>query len=65
MHYVTNVGVFKLTERGMCLVEVMPGVDVQKDILDACPMRVVLPEDGQVPTVDPSIVTGEGFKLDF
>lgn len=65
VHYVTNVGVFRLTERGMMLVEVMPGIDVQRDILDACPMRVVLPEDGHVPVVDASIVTGKGFCLGF
>jgi propionate CoA-transferase len=63
--YVTNVGVFQLTPRGMTLIEVMPGIDIQKDILEACPMRVVLPEDGQVPVTAAAIVTGKGFKLDW
>ncbi|MFZ5572411.1 MAG: hypothetical protein ACOZF0_18580 [Thermodesulfobacteriota bacterium] len=61
--YVTNVGVFRLTERGMLLTEVMPGVDVRQDILDKCPMEVVLPEDGRVAVTDESIVTGKGFSL--
>jgi propionate CoA-transferase len=61
--YVTNVGVFKLTNRGMELIEVMPGIDIRKDITDSCPMKVVLPESGNVPLIDRSIVTGEGFKL--
>ncbi len=61
--YVTNVGVFQLTHRGMTLIQVMPGIDIQKDILEACPMRVVLPEDGPVPVTEAAIVTGEGFKL--
>jgi len=61
--YVTNVGVFKLTYRGMELIEVMPGVDIRKDITDSCPMKILLPESGNVPVVEESIVTGDGFKL--
>ena len=61
--YVTNVGVFRLTERGMELMEVMPGLDVEKDIVMACPMKIVLPENGHVPVVDDSIVTGRDFRL--
>lgn len=61
--YVTNVGVFTLTERGMELVEVMPGVDIKRDILDFSPMRIILPENGEVPVVGREIVTGEGFEL--
>lgn len=63
--YVTNVGVFRLTERGMMLIEVMPGIDIQKEIMEDCPMRVVLPETGNVAVTDPSIVTGDGFKLQW
>ena len=33
--YVTTVGVFQLTERGVELIRVMPGIDIQKDILAA------------------------------
>jgi len=61
--YVTNVGVFKLTERGMMLIEVMPGIDIQKDNLESCPKKVVLPESGKVAVTDSSIVTGNGFAL--
>ncbi|MDA8138199.1 MAG: hypothetical protein M0036_06030 [Desulfobacteraceae bacterium] len=63
--YVTNVGVFQLTPQGMMLIEVMPGIDVQKDILETCPMKVVLPENGRVPVTAPEIVTGKGFKLQW
>lgn len=63
--YVTHVGAFRLTARGMELFRVMPGIDVQKDIIEACPMRIVLPEDGKVAVVDASIVTGKGFQLRF
>ena len=61
--YVTNVGVFKLTQRGMELIEVMPGIDIKKDITDSCPMKIYLPESGNIPVVEESIVTGKGFKL--
>ena len=63
VYYATSVGLFRLTERGMMLVEVMPGIDVERDVLAACPMRIVLPDDGRVPVVAPEIVTGEGFRL--
>jgi propionate CoA-transferase len=63
--YCTNVGAFRLTARGMELMCVMPGVDVRRDILEACPMKVVLPESGEVPVVDDSIVTGRGFELRY
>jgi len=63
--FATHVGVFELTERGMTLVRVMPGVDVQRDILDATPMRVVLPDTGPPEIVDSSIVTGQDFRLAF
>jgi propionate CoA-transferase len=63
--YVTTVGVFRLTHRGMELVRVMPGIDIQRDILGGSAMKVVLPESGQVPVVDPSVVHGRGFNLTF
>ena len=61
--YCTNVGVFQLTSRGMELRCVMPGVDIEKDILQSSPMKIVLPEDGVVPVVDSSVVTGNNFKV--
>jgi len=63
--YVTTVGVFRLTQRGMELVRVMPGIDIERDILNASPMKTVLPESGHVPVVDPVVVHGRGFKLQF
>lgn len=60
--YATPVGLFRLSSRGMELVSVMPGIDVERDILDAVAMRVTLPR-GPVPVVPRSVVTGEGFSL--
>ena len=61
--YVTNVGVFKLTERGVELIQVMPGVDIEKDIIDGCSARIVLPENDSVPLVPDSVITGNGLSL--
>jgi acyl CoA:acetate/3-ketoacid CoA transferase len=41
----------------------MPGVDIQKDILDACSAQISLPKSGQVQVVTPDFVSGEGFSL--
>ncbi|HOZ46039.1 MAG TPA: CoA-transferase [Candidatus Hydrogenedentes bacterium] len=61
--YATHVGAFQLTERGMELIRVMPGIDIRKDILGVSPMKVILPESGNVPLVTLPIVTGDGFRL--
>ncbi|MDP8223963.1 MAG: hypothetical protein P9L99_11435 [Candidatus Lernaella stagnicola] len=63
VYYATHVGLFRLTEKGMLLEQVMPGIDVQRDIIECCDMAVVLPESGKVPVVPADIVTGEGFEL--
>ena len=39
--YVTERGVFRLTANGLKLVEVYPGIDKQKDILDQLPFPVI------------------------
>lgn len=49
--YATHVGLFQLTERGMELVRVMPGIKVRRDILAHTAMKIVLPESGHVPVV--------------
>ena len=61
--YVTHVGAFQLTERGMEMIWVMPGVDVEKDVIGGCTMRVVLPDSGKVPVAPEAVVTGQGFKF--
>ncbi len=62
--FVTSVGVFQLTEQGMMLIRVMPGIDIQNDILRKCSMRIVLPES-EVPVVASSVVTGKNFRLNM
>lgn len=60
--YVTTVGIFKLTEDGLTIIQCMPGIDIGKDILAASPARFIIP-DRDVPTVPPEIVNGKGFHL--
>ncbi len=59
--YVTNPGVFQLTEKGLELRWLVPGVDVERDILAASKATIHIPED--VETVEASVLTGKGFKL--
>ena len=60
--YATPVGLFRLTERGIELASVMPGIDVRRDVVEIAGLRVILPE-GSVPVVSRAIVTGDDFTL--
>lgn len=61
VYYVTNVGVFKLTEQGLRMIMIMPGVDLERDVVAHSGASLVIPDD--LPVADRSIVTGEGFEL--
>ncbi len=61
--YATPLGLFRLTERGLELVLVAPGVDVHRDILARATARIVLPDGGPVPLIPREIITGDGFTL--
>ena len=62
--YVTTVGVFKLTQEGLELIQLMPGIDIEKDIVNVGGARFIIP-DHAVPSVAPEIVSGKGFLLKF
>lgn len=61
IYYVTTVGIFKLTEKGPELIQVMPGIDVQRDILDASTATIQISED--LETVPADIATGENYQM--
>ncbi len=63
VYYVTHVGVFMLTPTGLELQQIMPGVDLERDILQACPARIRLPKGGRVKVVDIAVLNGKGFTL--
>ena len=62
--YVTTVGVFKLTPEGLELIQLMPGIDIEQDIVNAGGTRFIIPAHA-VPNVAPKIVSGKGFELEF
>jgi len=63
--YVTNVGVFTLTDAGLTLIEVMPGIDIERDILDVSRAKIMIPTDREIRAVPESVVTGNGFELSW
>ncbi|WP_372370570.1 CoA-transferase [Candidatus Uabimicrobium sp. HlEnr_7] len=60
--FATHVGVFVLAKEGITLKQVMPGIDIQKDILDFSPMKILVADD--CTEVDRSIISGERFSLE-
>ena len=63
--YVTDLALLELTEQGLTLRAVMPGIDIHHDLLANCAARVHVPEDPAPEIVPAAIVTGEGFDLDW
>jgi propionate CoA-transferase len=63
VYYVNTVGIFKLTAAGPELMSVMPGVDIEKDIVKVSGAKIIVPKN--VPVVNFDIVTGKGFSLKF
>jgi propionate CoA-transferase len=45
VYYVTERAVFKLTADGVALIEIAPGVDVERDILPHMGFRPIIPDD--------------------
>lgn len=50
VHVVTERAVFALTERGLELIEIAPGVDLQRDVLDQCEFDVPFTEPRLMPS---------------
>lgn len=61
IYYVTTLGLIELTEKGLMLVAVMPGVDIDKDIVNHAKARIHIAEN--LITIPSDLVTGEGFRL--
>jgi acyl CoA:acetate/3-ketoacid CoA transferase len=60
--YATTIGIFALTDRGLTLVEVMPGITAE-DITATSAAAVHIPPWDDIPLVQNDIVTGRGFVL--
>jgi propionate CoA-transferase len=59
--WATPVGLFRLSARGIELAQLMPGVDVRRDIVDVAGAPVIVPD--HVPVVPRAVVTGDGLVL--
>ncbi len=49
VYIVTERAVFTLTDRGLALIEVAPGLDLQRDVLDLCDFLPVYNDVGPIP----------------
>jgi len=65
VYYVTHPAVFRLTSKGIELVSVAPGIDIEKDIIANSEARINIPDNGIVRVFDNSVVTGKGFRLQW
>ena len=63
--YVTDLAVLELTNDGLVLRSVMPGIDVERDLLANCEAHIHVPSDPGPETVEAAIVTGSDFRLDW
>lgn len=61
--YVTERAVFELRKEGLTLIEIAPGVDLQKDILDQMEFKPIIAEDLQL--MDPKIFIDAPMGLKF
>jgi len=57
MLYVTERAVFKLTKKGMKLIEIAPGVDLDKDVLGHMDFKPIVSD--YLKKMDPRIFTDE------
>ena len=60
--YVTTVGAFRLTDGGLVLEIIMPGLDVERDIRPHCGVRFGLPPQGPLEAPS-SILSGVNYAL--
>jgi propionate CoA-transferase len=63
--YVTDLALLELTDDGLTLRAVMPGIDIERDLFANCTARIHVPEDPGPETVLAAVVTGEGFHIDW
>lgn len=60
--YVTTVGAFRLTDGGLVLEIIMPGLDVERDIRPHCGLRFALPDGGPA-TAPAAVLRDTGYVL--
>ena len=60
VYYITERAVFELTEEGVALIEIAPGVDLQKDVLDQMDFKPII---GDVKLMDARLFNEEKMGL--
>ena len=63
VYYITERALFKLVPGGMKLLEIAPGVDLQKDILDKMEFTPIM--DEEIKVMDEKIFTDALMNLSF
>ena len=63
--YVTDLALLELTEHGLTLRAVMPGIDIRRDLVANSNARIHVPDNPAPAIVPTAVVTGEGFTLDW
>lgn len=63
IYYITERAVFKLTDKGVNLIEIAPGIDLQKDILANMEFKPLIAEDLKL--MDDRIFRNEKMGLSF
>jgi propionate CoA-transferase len=63
--YVTDLALLELTKAGLTLRSVMPGIDIDRDLLANAEARIHVPGNPAPETVPVSVVTGKGFDLNW
>lgn len=58
---ITDLAVIEITGRGLELRAVMPGIDIERDLLANATAAIRVPDDVQA--IAPEVVTGDGFRL--
>ncbi|EAY27907.1 acetyl-CoA:Acetoacetyl-CoA transferase a subunit [Microscilla marina ATCC 23134] len=61
VYYITERAVFKLTEQGLELIEIAPGIDLQKDILDKMAFKPLISDE--LKTMDERIFLPKPMKI--
>jgi len=63
--YVTDLAVLELTAPGLTLRAVMPGIDIERDLLANSSAHIIVPDDPAPQKVPASVVTGKAFELSW
>lgn len=61
--YVTDLALLELTEAGLTLRAVMPGIDIERDLLANSRAQIHVPKDPAPRTLPGAVVTGNDFHL--